>query len=65
MHEKYLETIKEAMQRYLDNPRVEGLLFHYKLFYGSYDYVADARRRYRREIRVIKKIETIYFLIKI
>ena len=54
VHEKYLETIKNEMQNCLNDNAVEGLLFHYKHFYGSYDYVAQSRRWYRREIRVLK-----------
>lgn len=42
-----------------DNPVIEGLLLKYKHFYGSYDYVAESRRWYRREIRVMKKLKGI------
>ena len=45
LHEKYLDTVKQAMQAHKDNPNVDGLLFKYKHFYGSYDYVADSRGR--------------------
>jgi glycosyltransferase involved in cell wall biosynthesis len=54
VHEDDLPNIVAAMQTHADNPAVEGLLFHYKHFYGSYDYVAVSRRWYRREIRVVK-----------
>lgn len=54
VHEQYLATIKNAMLQYTDVPEVEGLLFKYLHFYGSYDYVANSRRWYRNEIRVIK-----------
>ncbi|MFM6937069.1 MAG: glycosyltransferase family 2 protein, partial [Aquirufa sp.] len=54
VHEDDLPNIVAAMQTHSDNPTVEGLLFHYKHFYGSYDYVAVSRRWYRREIRVVK-----------
>lgn len=59
VHEKYHNAIKEAMTKYKDDPRVEGLLFNYLHFYGSYDYVGDAYRWYRREVRVIKNDPTI------
>jgi hypothetical protein len=36
-------------------PKVEGLLLNYKHFYGSYDYLADSRHWYRKEIRIIKR----------
>lgn len=54
LHEKYLPAIKAAMVQYKDDKRVEGLLFNYLHFYGSYDYVGDYKRWYRREIRVVR-----------
>ncbi len=54
VHEQYLDTIKSAMQEWKDDKRVEGLLFKYKHFYGSYDYIGDSRRWYRREIRIVR-----------
>ncbi|MDB5012465.1 MAG: hypothetical protein JWQ25_667 [Daejeonella sp.] len=54
VHEKYLSIIKEAMEANLNSPKVEGLLFKYLHFYGSYDYTASSRRWYRNEIRVLK-----------
>lgn len=60
IHEKYLPTIKEAMKKYKDDPKVDGLLLNYLHFYGSYDYVGDSRKWYRREIRVIKAREDIF-----
>ncbi|MGB4775199.1 MAG: glycosyltransferase family 2 protein [Daejeonella sp.] len=54
VHEKYLPVIKKAMEDNLLNFEVEGLLFKYLHFYGSYDYVASSRRWYRNEIRVLK-----------
>lgn len=54
LHEDYLNTVKNAMQENLLKPEVEGLLFKYKHFYGSYDYIGDSRKWYRREIRVVR-----------
>lgn len=54
VHEKYHDTIRNAMERYKDNKNVEGLLFHYTHFYGNYKYVGDAREWYNHEIRVIR-----------
>ncbi len=54
VHEKYLPIIKDEMMRWKDDAKVEGLLFNYLHFYGSYDYVGDSRRWYRKEIRVIR-----------
>lgn len=54
VHEQYLPTIRQAMQDNLDDQEVDGLLFKYLHFYGSYHYVADAQRWYRQEIRIIR-----------
>jgi hypothetical protein len=62
VHEKYLPVIKEAMRKYADNPNVDGLLFNYKHFYGSYDYVGASASWYSNEIRVIKKQSCDLFL---
>jgi hypothetical protein len=56
IHEDYLQVIRKEMERWKDDRRVEGLLFKYLHFYGSYDYVGDSRRWYRREVRVIRNI---------
>ncbi len=60
IHEKYLPTIQNTMRQNLDKPEVEGLLFKYLHFYGTYDYVGDSRRWYRREVRVIRNDKAIY-----
>lgn len=60
VHEKYLPVIKEAMTRYKDDKRVDGLLFNYRHFYGSYDYVGASTSWYAHEIRVIKNDKSIY-----
>lgn len=60
MHEKYIDTVREAMVRYKDQKEVEGLLFHYLHFYGSYDYVGESLRWYRREIRIVRNDKKIF-----
>lgn len=55
IHEKYLPTIKSEMEKWKDDTRVEGLLFKYTHFYGSYDFVGDSRKWYREEIRIVRK----------
>lgn len=60
VHEKYFETIKAAMFEYKDHENVDGLLFNYLHFYGSYDYVATSSNWYNHEIRVIKNNPAIY-----
>lgn len=59
VHEKYHEHILHAMKKYKDDKRVDGLLFNYLHFYGSYDYVGDAYRWYRREVRLVKNDQSI------
>ena len=59
LHEKYLSVVRAAMEEHLENKQVEGLLFDYKHFYGSYDYVGDCRHWYRKEIRVIRNDKSI------
>ncbi len=54
LHEQYLDTVRQAMQDNLTDETVEGLLFNYVHFYGSFRYVGDSRRWYRREIRVVR-----------
>lgn len=59
VHEKYLPAIQKAMAENLSKKEVEGLLFGYKHFYGTYDYVGDSRKWYRNEIRVIRNDKAI------
>ncbi|HCM76903.1 MAG TPA: glycosyl transferase [Cytophagales bacterium] len=59
VHEKYHDAISQALRKYKDDKSVEGLLFNYLHFYGSYDYVGDAYRWYRREVRIIKNDHSI------
>ena len=56
VHEKYLPVIKQAMLDNLHQTKVEGLLFKYLHFYGSYNYYSHSRRWYRREIRVVRNL---------
>jgi hypothetical protein len=59
VHEKYLPEIKAAMQNNVAKKEVDGLLFNYKHFFGTYDYVGDCRHWYRKEIRVIRNDKNI------
>jgi glycosyltransferase involved in cell wall biosynthesis len=54
IHEQYLPEIIAAMSRWKDDRRVEGLLLNYVHFYGSYDYIGDSRKWYRREVRIVR-----------
>jgi hypothetical protein len=59
IHENYIPVIRSAMEKYKSDDKVEGLLFNYTHFYGSYDFVGDSRMWYRKEIRVIKNDKAI------
>ena len=54
VHEKHLDSIVSAAKKYAADKKVDGLLFKYVHFYGSYDYLGDSRRWYSHEIRMIK-----------
>ena len=54
IHEQYHPAILAAAKKYLDNRKVEGLLFKYLHFYGTYDYVGDSRKWYNCETRIIR-----------
>ncbi|MDG1475619.1 MAG: glycosyltransferase family 2 protein, partial [Vicingaceae bacterium] len=60
VHENYLQSIKESMQTHLNNLTVDGLLFHYTHFYGSYDFVGVSRSWYKNEIRIIRNNKAIH-----
>ncbi len=59
IHEDYTTAIQDALLKYKDDEKVDGLLFKYKHFYGSFDFVGDSRQWYRKEIRVIKNNRSI------
>ncbi len=60
LHEKYHKTIYNEMLQWKDSEEVDGLLFNYKHFYGSYDYVGASPKWYRKEIRIVKNSKNIY-----
>ncbi len=60
VHEKYLKTIYDEMLRCNDQKNIDGLLFKYLHFYGSYDYVGASSNWYGHEIRVIRNDKSIY-----
>lgn len=59
LHEKYHDSIRQAAAKYKDDKKVDGLLFKYLHFFGTYDYVGDSRRWYHREVRIIRNDKTI------
>lgn len=59
LHEKFLPAVKKSMFDNLKRQEVDGLLFAYKHFFGTYDYAGDCRHWYRNEIRIIRNDKTI------
>lgn len=60
IHEKYFPVMREAMEKYVDNKKVEGFLFNYIHFFGSYAYVGINSAWYRHEIRIIRNDKNIF-----
>lgn len=59
LHEKYYTEIVASCEKYALQKEVDGLLFKYEHFYGSYDYVGDSRTWYRNEIRIVRNDKNI------
>lgn len=55
LHEDDEAALVGALARSDGDPRVEGLLFDYLHFHGSPEWVLEGRRRYRREVRVVRR----------
>lgn len=60
LHEKDYVHLKQKMQQYKSDDNIDGLLFNYNHFYGTYDYLADSRAWYKREVRIIKNKPEIF-----
>ena len=59
IHEQYHGAILKACKDHLGDRRVDGLLFDYVHFYGSYDYIGDSRKWYHKEVRIIRNDRSI------
>ena len=59
LHEDDIPAIRKAMQDHLNRRDVDGLLFNYRHFYGSYDYVGASDRWYAHEVRVVRALPSI------
>jgi len=60
IHEEDYAKIRQAMEKHQNDDRVDGLLFQYNHFYGSYDFIGAPTSWYPHEIRVIKNNASIY-----
>ena len=54
------DLIRRAMEHYLNDFRVDGFLFNYHHFYGSYDYIGASNSWYKHEIRIVRNSPAIY-----
>ncbi len=55
VHENDLMPIYQAVQKHDGNKEIQGLLFQYIHFYGSYSTIATSRKWYRNEIRMVRR----------
>lgn len=60
VHEAELPAIRASMEQWLHDPVTDGLLFRYRHFYGSYDFIGVSRRWYRREVRIVRNNKEIF-----
>ena len=54
VHEQELAAIRASVERHHSNRQVEALVFDYKHFYGSADWISISPGWYRRECRLIR-----------
>jgi len=55
VHEDDLDAVRGACIANTEDERVEGLLFRYLHFYGSYSLMATMRAAYRHEVRIVRR----------
>jgi len=60
LHEKYYPIILQKMIQFQHSSTIDGLLFDYLHFYGSYNYIGSSLKWYNHEIRIIKPQRSIY-----
>jgi glycosyltransferase involved in cell wall biosynthesis len=60
MHEDGHAECVEAMLKWKDNKEVDGLLFNYIHFFGSYDYIGAEGHWFRNEIRIVRNDKSIW-----
>jgi hypothetical protein len=54
VHERYLPTIQQHCQQFVDDTEVEGFLFSYRHFWGDYDHYVDSFGWYPCEVRIVR-----------
>jgi hypothetical protein len=55
LHEQDAAALRSAFEQADARPEIDGLLFDYVHFYGSFDVVQVSRSAYRREVRAIRR----------
>ena len=55
LHEEDRERLLSTLAKAHQDPNVDGVLFDYIHFYGSYDVIQHSRSVYRREVRLVRK----------
>lgn len=60
VHEDGYDEIAKAMHQWKNNKEVDGLLFKYRHFYGSFDYIGASSQWYKQEIRIVRNNKSIY-----
>lgn len=59
IHEKDYQLIEADCRRLIDHKEAQGLVFHYRHFYGNVNVEKYTQNVYRREIRVIKNFSKV------
>ncbi|MDR3716494.1 MAG: glycosyltransferase family 2 protein [Puia sp.] len=54
VHERYLPLIRKRCEEVFADSSIEGLLFHYKHFWGDYDHYITSHAWYSDEIRIVR-----------
>lgn len=60
IHEGDYAEIRAKMELYVNDVEVDGLLFSYQHFFGSYDFIGASNNWYKNEIRIIRNQKNIY-----
>ena len=60
IHEGDYAEIRAKMELYVNDLEVDGLLFAYQHFFGSYDFIGASNNWYKKEIRIIRNQKNIY-----
>lgn len=59
VHERDLSTIQKACEQYLQQPKVDALLFKYHHFWGDYEHYLPVHGWYKNEIRLVRNHKNI------